>query len=772
MNKFFSPIARSFRRKLILFNLVAVFFTAIALFSYMMLNFSTITQFSLAQNSQSMESTVEDYLQKLTREKAESTGLALQAAQDNLTVVGKMAQSLIDNGEALRANRALLDLPLFATPLESRHGALTSRATDAVDTLIPPALVADPAARRALETSALLNLGLKPAFEANRNNAFLYFVGVPPVTRAYPNIDLAEVMGEGLNALFWKDFFAENVAHWTRWYTDKALQKTSPNPVTMESPYIDAAGQGMMVTMFYPLWDAKKKAFAGAVAADITLSKIIENTLSIKLAKTGFAFLMNGQGNIIAMPENGYKHYQVNLTETKQGSLSYYSGSLSDSKLDSVKKMAETLLIGRTQEQGLLKLDLDGDPATPDGNIVVWANLPALNDRAYGQDSWKILISVPETEIFEALNATHQAISQESLSMSLISILILVAFLILISYVSFKVADRTTRDLQLLAEAAKQVSVKNYDISTNLTSLDEIGQLGRVFDGMTRDIKDYTIHLESKVEERTADLVKANEQITELNARLKGENLRLGAELDVARRLQMMVLPGAGEISSIPGLDIACYMRPADEVGGDYYDILRFGDTAFIGIGDVTGHGLSAGVIMLMAQTALMTLSHSGETDISQIMNVLNRVLYNNILRIREDKNMTLSVLQYRNDVFTVVGQHESVLVCRVDGSVEEVNTMDLGLPVGLEEDIRSFIGTEQITLRKGDTMVLYTDGVTEAVNRSEVQYSLEGLKVSLARHHSLPAAEQLDRINADLVAYIDGSKIHDDISVVVIKKE
>ena len=80
------------------------------------------------------------------------------------------------------------------------------------------------------------------------------------------------------------------------------------------------------------------------------------------------------------------------------------------------------------------------------------------------------------------------------------------------------------------------------------------------------------------------------------------------SELDVTRKLQKMVLPGADEMRQIDALDIASYMSPATEVGGDYYDVLRHGDKIKIGIGDVTGHGLESGILMLMTQTAVRTL--------------------------------------------------------------------------------------------------------------------------------------------------------------------
>ena len=80
------------------------------------------------------------------------------------------------------------------------------------------------------------------------------------------------------------------------------------------------------------------------------------------------------------------------------------------------------------------------------------------------------------------------------------------------------------------------------------------------------------------------------QQVRGMMVQLKAENLRMGAELEVTRRLQQMILPTSAELALISDLDFACYMNPADEVGGDYYDIQLHDGKVKIGIGDVTGH--------------------------------------------------------------------------------------------------------------------------------------------------------------------------------------
>ncbi|HIE02287.1 MAG TPA: response regulator, partial [Thiotrichaceae bacterium] len=101
----------------------------------------------------------------------------------------------------------------------------------------------------------------------------------------------------------------------------------------------------------------------------------------------------------------------------------------------------------------------------------------------------------------------------------------------------------------------------------------------------------------------------------ELQRQLQKENLRMRAELEVSRRLQQMLLPTEKELQQIDGLDIACFMEPAAEVGGDYYDVLSQDGRVFIGIGDVTGHGLESGALAIMVQSSIRTLLANNETD-------------------------------------------------------------------------------------------------------------------------------------------------------------
>ena len=278
--------------------------------------------------------------------------------------------------------------------------------------------------------------------------------------------------------------------------------------------------------------------------------------------------------------------------------------------------------------------------------------------------------------------------------------------------------------------------------------------------------------LEDKVEQRTAELARANQAISALNQRLKTENVRMSAELDILKQMQQLILPKPAELAAIIELDIAGFMEPADEVGGDYYDVLYTDGVVTICIGDVTGHGLESGILMVMTQTAVRTLKEVHELDPVRFLDTLNRTLYKNIERMNSDKNLTLSLLNYADSKVSISGQHEETLVVRKDGKIERIDMMDLGFPIGLDEDISDWIDHVSVDLEPGDGVVLYTDGITEARNTSKQFYGLERL-CEVVSHNWHLSAEQIKQATIDdLREFIGEQKVFDDITLLVLKQQ
>ncbi|MGE5659115.1 MAG: SpoIIE family protein phosphatase, partial [Actinomycetota bacterium] len=277
--------------------------------------------------------------------------------------------------------------------------------------------------------------------------------------------------------------------------------------------------------------------------------------------------------------------------------------------------------------------------------------------------------------------------------------------------------------------------------------------------------------LEQKVEERTAQLAQANSEITMLNELLKAENLRLSAELEITRRLQQMILPKELELAQVTGLDIAGFMEPADEVGGDYYDVLNRSGKIKIGIGDVTGHGLESGVLMLMAQTAVRTLLEGNFTNSQQFLNIINRTIYQNAQRMNCDKSMTLALLDYEDGLLKLSGQHEEMIIVRSSGEVELIDTADLGFPIALVEEIADFVDQVEVRLHSGDVVVLYSDGITEALDVDKRQYKLERLVEVVRLHRGETATKITQAVMEDVKGHMGMQKVEDDITILVMKQ-
>jgi serine phosphatase RsbU (regulator of sigma subunit) len=267
-------------------------------------------------------------------------------------------------------------------------------------------------------------------------------------------------------------------------------------------------------------------------------------------------------------------------------------------------------------------------------------------------------------------------------------------------------------------------------------------------------------------------LMKSKEEVSLLNERLNSDNFRMKSELDITREIQQKILPKPQELAQISQLDIAGFMQPASEIGGDYYDILHQDGRVKIGIGDVTGHGLESGMLMLMVQTAVRTLLESNETDPQKFLNTLNRTIYHNVQRMESDKNMTLCLLDYENGRVRISGQHEEMLIIRRGGMVQRIDTMELGFPIGLEEEITHFVAYADLQLLTGDVVVLYTDGITEAENASGELYGLKRL-TEVSKDNWQKSAEEIKQaVIDDLWQHIGEHTIHDDVTLVILKQK
>jgi PAS domain S-box-containing protein len=204
---------------------------------------------------------------------------------------------------------------------------------------------------------------------------------------------------------------------------------------------------------------------------------------------------------------------------------------------------------------------------------------------------------------------------------------------------------------------------------------------------------------------------------------------KIEEELAIARRVQLSLVPRS---ASLPGLEVAVEMVPAEDVGGDFVEARATADGGWLAIGDVSGHGLSAGLVMLMVQSAMAGICQATpDAAPSEVVAHLNEVVHDNLrTRMRQDDYVTLVVLRYHRDGrLCISGGHLDLLIKRrATGAVEVHRTRGawVGAMSGLGDGAYF---DDELRLEDGDVVVLYTDGITEATDAARHQLGLEPLE-------------------------------------------
>lgn len=255
--------------------------------------------------------------------------------------------------------------------------------------------------------------------------------------------------------------------------------------------------------------------------------------------------------------------------------------------------------------------------------------------------------------------------------------------------------------------------------------------------------------------------------VEEASTRERAEREHLHKEVEIARQIQLGILPASTEVD---GLELAGCMFPAADIGGDYYDVLPTPGGAWLAIGDVAGHGLFAGLVMLMIQSMVHGMVRS-ETPYapSGIFNAVNAALWDNVKnRLHKDNHASLLLIRYeRSGRLTFAGYHDDMIIWRARTRRCELVSLD-GVWACAIEDTKELTTDSEVSLEDGDLLVLYTDGVTEAMNPQREQFGLQRLCDLVESHQQLAAAQICKAISDTALDW--AAHQADDISVLVAR--
>jgi len=279
----------------------------------------------------------------------------------------------------------------------------------------------------------------------------------------------------------------------------------------------------------------------------------------------------------------------------------------------------------------------------------------------------------------------------------------------------------------------------------------------------------------SKTDIRLLDSVAAQTGLALENARLteaiKAETAareKHRRELEIAHDVQQRLFPQ--ERPPMPGFDYAGACRPALGVGGDYYDFIALSNAALgIAIGDVSGKGMPAALLMATLRAYLRGQITQRQTDLTVMMANLNKLVFESSAANRYatffygELDASSRTLHYVN-----AGHNPPMLFRQVNGG-QEVQRLDTGGPViGLMEECCYRQG--QVTLEAGDVLVAYTDGVSEAMNGSDIEWGEERLMEAVWPNRDTPACGLIDRMIASADAFVAGAPQYDDMTLVIVR--
>ena len=303
------------------------------------------------------------------------------------------------------------------------------------------------------------------------------------------------------------------------------------------------------------------------------------------------------------------------------------------------------------------------------------------------------------------------------------------------------------KPFQKILDGVHAISRGDMDAKIDVDSQDEFGQLATIFNDMT-----------NRIQESQKGMM---------------EQERMKKEMQVAQEIQHTLLPA--EFPQIEGYEIGATYRAAKEVGGDYYDFFWVDPTTLgIVVADVSGKGVPGSMVMTMIRTA-MRLEARGNKSASDVLSKVNSHVTSDMKK-GMFVTMFYIVLDSRNRSINFASAgHNPMILYR--GRTDEVYFLKpKGFPVGIdlpEEDMfRRNLALQKVDLQKDDMLVIYTDGITEAMNPEKQQFGEERLIQVIKANSHLTPTEFVEKLNESIAQFTRGAEQHDDITVVAIKEK
>jgi sigma-B regulation protein RsbU (phosphoserine phosphatase) len=477
-------------------------------------------------------------------------------------------------------------------------------------------------------------------------------------------------------------------------------------------PYFDEGGGNIvMATYSVPFFGPPPlEAFNGVVTVDISLEKLRRMIGDIKIYNTGYSFLLSKEGIFMSHPDS--------LVVVRESVFSFSKKH----NLTDFEKIGRDMVDGKTGFMQYYSLLLKEDCY--------------LFHTSLKSNGWSLAMVIPEREILADLYSLNRKIL-------IIGILGFIAIFIIIILISGSI----TRPLEKLAWAAQHIGDGNFDIQMpEINSKDEIGELAGSFSHMQAQLRQYIRNLKDETAARQ----------------------KIESELKIAHDIQQGIIPKIfPPFPNRSDIDIHAALIPAREVGGDLYDYFLLEDDllAFV-IGDVSGKGVPASLLMAITRTLFRSRTQKG-MKVNEVMEAINSDLCidnENAMFV----TLFMGMLNLKNGELEYCNAgHNYPFILHKSGSIVCLEVTH-GTPAGLISSLKYERNT--IMIHKNDCIVLYTDGVTEAMNLENELFGEERLKDVLEyKDHGFQVSRVTDLILEEVAQFTKDAEQSDDITILVL---
>ncbi|MBF0319298.1 MAG: SpoIIE family protein phosphatase [Nitrospirae bacterium] len=486
-------------------------------------------------------------------------------------------------------------------------------------------------------------------------------------------------------------------------------------------PYYDSDGPDIIMSTYSVPFRSSApgqhtgKPFIGVMATDVDLNWLHETLSSVKMYKTGYAFLISRNGTIVTHPDK-----ELIMNES--------IFSIAEARADkNLRAIAKAMVRGETGFKQIEGFGLGKGQKS-------WIFYVPLKS-----EGWALGLIVPDEELLADITSLHKKV-----------IALVFAGVALLSILIASISVSITRPLRRLVAATKDIAIGNLDIEIPpAKTKDEIGELTNSFVYMKTALKEYIREL--------TEATRAKEHID--------------SELKIAHEIQMSFLhklfpPFPDRVE----FDLFATIMPAKEVGGDFYDFFFIDEAhlCFI-IADVSGKGVPASLFMAMTKTLIKAQTAVGLSP--------DEILFNVNRNLAKENNVNMFVTIFYGILNTDTGEvefanggHNPPLLYKKD-TAELIPLETGGIVVGILEDGITFDkGT--VTMAEGDFILMYTDGVTEAINERDEEFGEERLMRLLRDNHDKTIRALVELINEEVAEFSGTQPQFDDITLMVLKYE